>query len=143
MKIKEISAGVKLTKNYDSYQASLTAEIELNENSEEVGEILMEKSLAIVNKKIFEKNTNLSDKNKEIEVGAAWISKNSRDKLSVQYSKHSKFEDIDIKNLEKIEQGFEQKIGENIFVFKKISENKRKNRKMPNYRIYKIGEKDE
>jgi len=33
MKIKEVQAGVKLTKNYDSYQASLVAEIETGEKS--------------------------------------------------------------------------------------------------------------
>ena len=51
MKIKEVHAGVKLTKNYDSYQASLVAELEIGEDPEKIGEDLMEKALAIVSKK--------------------------------------------------------------------------------------------
>ena len=38
MKIKEVQAGIKVTKNYDSYQASLVADIETGEDPEKVGE---------------------------------------------------------------------------------------------------------
>ena len=31
MKIKEVSAGVKVSRNYDSYQAGLVAEVEVGE----------------------------------------------------------------------------------------------------------------
>ena len=148
MKIKEISAGVKLTKNYDSYQASLTAEVEVGEIPEKVGEVLMEKALVIVNEKM---NVELDKKSfgkikkirNETEVGAAWISKESKDKLSVQYSKNSKFEDVDVKDLEKTEQGYRQENSEGIFNFKKLSERQRSNNKMPMYRIYKVGGKNE
>ena len=138
MKIKEVSVGVKLTKNYDSYQASLTAELEDEEVPEKIGELLMEKSLAIVKQKLnFEKSNN------EIEVGAAWISKESKDNLSVQYSKGGIFENVDISNLKKTDNGFKQIIGKDIFIFKKLSEKERTNNKMPVYRIYKIGGKNE
>ena len=131
MKIKEILAGVKLTENYDSYQTSLIAEIENNEFPEKVGEYLMKKSLLIANKKILETS---SEKVFEIiEVGVTWISKDSNNKLSVQYSKKEKWQYI--KDLEK--QGFKQKIGKEIFIFKQLLEKERKNKKMPIYQIYK------
>jgi len=140
MKIKEISAGVKLTKNYDSYHASLTAEIEAGENPEKIGEELMKTASLVVNKKMGE--SKFSEKarreNSEIEVGAAWMSKESKNKLSVQYAKGGKWEDIKIEELEKTEKGFKQKIGEDTFIFRRISEKERTNDKMPVYRIYKI-----
>lgn len=101
MKIKEVQAGVKLTKNYDSYQASLVAEIETGENSEEVGEALMEKALVIVSKKLELKKRPTLDEPSEIEIGAAWFDKKSKEKLSVKYSKDGKWKNMNIEDLEK------------------------------------------
>ena len=142
MKIKEISAGVKITKNYNSYQASLTADIEEKEIPEKVGEMLMKKALEIVNKEIGESSNEKSFgkiKNKfdKAEVGAAWLSKEFKDKLSAQYSKQGEFKSIDIKDLEKIQEGYKQKTSEGVFIFRKLSEKERKSNKMPAYRIYK------
>jgi len=136
MKIKEVSAGVKISKNYNSYQMNLVADLENGEGAEKVGEILIEKAIEVLNKKIngaFEEN-----KFNGLEVGAAWFSKDSKDKLSVQYSKGGNWVDIEIKDLEKIQDGFKQKIGKDVFVFRRIPEEKRKNNKMPVFRIYKM-----
>jgi len=142
MKIKEIQAGIKISKNYDSYQASLVAELENGEDSEKVGAILMEKASAIVSKKIgFNKKSNLEKKESvEIEVGAAWPDKKFKDRFSVKNSTTGKWENAYIADLEKINGGYKQKTKEGIFLFKKIPEEKRKNNKMPMFRIYKIKE---
>jgi len=84
MKIKEVQAGVKLTKNYDSYQASLTADLEIGESPEKVGEELMEKALEIVRKKVKPDDELNDEKSSEIEVGAAWQHKKYNDLLSVK-----------------------------------------------------------
>ena len=140
MKIKEVQAGVKLTKNYDSYQASLVAEIETGENPEEVGEALMEKALVIVSKKLELKKRPTLDEPSEIEIGAAWFDKKSKEKLSVKYSKDGKWKNMNIEDLEKIKDGYRQKTGEGIFIFRKIPDEKRMNYKMPAFRIYKLEE---
>jgi len=140
MKIKEVHAGVKLTKNYDSYQASLVAELEIGEDPEKIGEDLMEKALAIVSKKIG--LSNKQNLKKEgflgIEVGAAWLGKVFKDRLSVKYSKTGNWEEVKIGDLEKTKEGYKQKTSEGIFIFKRIPEEKRANNKMPIFRIYKI-----
>jgi len=140
MKIKEVHAGVKLTKNYDSYQASLVAELEIGEDPEKIGEDLMEKALAIVSKKIG--LSNKQNLKKEgfpgIEVGAAWLGKTFKDRLSVKYSKTGNWEEVKIEDLEKTKEGYKQKTSEGIFIFKRIPEEKRANNKMPIFRIYKI-----
>ncbi|MBU2616515.1 MAG: hypothetical protein KKB79_00870 [Nanoarchaeota archaeon] len=136
MKIKEVQAGVKITRNYDSYQASLTAEIDLKENPEKAGEELMNRALSIVNKQA---SVNLSDRNfpeKEEEVGAAWFDKKSAEKLSVQIN--GEWTDVCFSELEKTGDGFRHVIGKDVFVFRKIPEEKRTNKKMPIYRIYKF-----
>lgn len=138
MKIKEVQAGVKVSRNYNSYSLSLIADIENTENPEKVGDILMEKALKVVNKKI---GKSLRGNFKEI--GAAWFSKNSSDKLSVQYSKEGVWKDVEIKDLEEDGEGYIQKTRNEKFFFKRIPEEKRKNAKMPVFRIYKIGGKDE
>jgi len=142
MKIKEVHAGVKLTKNYDSYQASLTAEIEVGEDSEKVGGELMEKALAIVSKKIGLGNKQKLEKEEflGIEVGAAWPDKKIKNNLSMKNSKSGKWENVNLKDLEKIEEGYKQKTSEGTFIFNKIPEEKRTNSKMPIFRIYKIKE---
>jgi len=138
MKIKEVSAGVKISKNYDSYQAGLVAELEIGENPEKVGADLMEKALGIVSEKMeLNNNANFKEEVQEIEVGAAWISKDSKEKLSVQYSKGGSWVDIDVSSLEKTKEGYKQAINEEVFIFKKIPEGKRRNNKMPVFRIYK------
>ncbi|MDD2493498.1 MAG: hypothetical protein PHY83_06125 [Bacilli bacterium] len=131
MKIKEVSAGVKVSRNYNSYSVNLVADVEEKENYEKVGEILIEKAIEVINRKV---KNNVTDE-KEKEVGAAWYSKESPGNLSVQYSKGEKFSEIGIEKLE--EQGFRQVIGEDTFVFKRIPLEKRKNNKMPVFRIYK------
>jgi len=142
MKIKEVSAGVKISKNYNSYQMNLVADLENGEGAEKVGEILIEKAIEVLNKKInnLKVTSGNSEENKfkGLEVGAAWFSKDSKDKLSVQYSKGGNWVDIEIKDLEKIQDGFKQKIGKDVFVFRRIPEEKRKNNKMPMFRIYKM-----
>jgi len=138
MKIKEVQAGVKITNNYNSYSVSLAADLEDNENPEKIGEILIEKANAIINKKIIES----SEGNNLKEVGAAWFSRDSEDKLSVQYLKDGKFEDVLIKDLEKTKDGFRQEINNEIFAFKRIPDEKRKNNKMPVFRVYKEDENE-
>jgi len=142
MKIKEVSAGVKLTKNYDSYQASLTADFETGENPEKVGAELMAKALAIVNKRIVQLNEksfgSIKRETNEIEVGAAWPDKKFKDRLSVKDSATGKWEDVKIIDLEKTEQGYRQETPEGVFIFRKLSEKERANNKMLIYRIYKI-----
>lgn len=135
MKIKEVQAGVKISKNYNSYSLNLTADIEDTENPEKVGDILIEKATKIINKKV---NSGLKEDFKE--VGAAWFSKDSISKLSVQYSKDGNWRDVEIKDLKKTSEGYIQKTDEGSFLFKRIPEEKRRNPKMPSFRIYKIKE---
>lgn len=129
MKIKEVSAGVKVSKNYNSYSVNLVADLDGEESYEKVGEILIEKAKEIVNSKMgkIEEKSN--------EVGAAWYSKKSPGNLSVQYSKGSDFVEVDIVELERNK--FVQIFNGEKFIFKRIPLNKRKNNKMPVFRIYK------
>jgi len=150
MKIKEVHAGIKLTKNYNSYQASLTAELASGEDPEKVGTELMEKASAIVKKNIgIELDTNKpqsdvtsvpATNNQELEVGAAWPDKTFPNKLSVKDSKTGHWKDINLADLEKTSTGYKQKTSEGIFLFRKLSESERPNDKMPAYRIYKSEE---
>lgn len=137
MKIKEVQAGVKVSRNYNSYQMNLVAELENGESAEKVGEILIEKATELVNRKMNEKQGS------EEEVGAAWVSRNSPGVLSVRYSKNGKFEDVGIKELKETEEGYVHKTEEGSFVFRRIPEEKRKNKKMPVFRIYRLGGEDE
>jgi len=147
MKIKEVQAGVKVTKDYDSYQASLVADIEIGEDPKKVGAELMEKASAIVNKRIGAELNKKSvlvergypDKNKKTEVGAAWPDKKFKDRLSVKDSGTGKWKDVNIADLEKTDEGYRQKTSEGMFIFKRLLERERTNNKMPMYRIYKIG----
>ena len=136
MKIKEVQAGVKVTKDYNSYQASLSAEISSEENPESVGAELMEKALTIVNRKAAELERNKLGR-KDDEMGAAWLGKKSG-VLSVQYSDGT-WKDVNVSGLEKTDDGYLQKTETEVFVFKKIPEEKRMNKKMPIYRIYRRG----
>lgn len=159
MKIKEVQAGIKIIKDYNSYQASLVAEVGENENPEEVGSLLMEKSFSIVfdkidekkeiiedleqqrklkklgRKKFFEKEKNIFDN--EIEVGAAWFDKEDETKLSVKDSETGNWREIKISDLKEIDEGYLEKTPKGIFIFKKIPDEKRINQKMPFFRIYK------
>ena len=136
MKIKEVSAGVKISKNYNSYQMNLVADVENGEDVEKVGGFLIEKTLEVINKKLKEGLD--EDKFNGLEIGAAWFDKNSKDKLSVKYSKDGSWEEVDILDLEKISEGYKQNINGGVFVFRRIPEEKRKNNKMPVFRIYKM-----
>ena len=147
MKIKEVSAGIKVTKNYDSYQASLSAELETGENPEKVGAELMEKATVIVtrqmgarlhngSRQVTKKTRQMNEKG--VEVGAAWPDKKFSDRLSVKYSNSNKWEDVKIAHLEKTSEGYKQKNIGGVFIFKKIPDEKRTNDKMPVYRIYKV-----
>ena len=138
MKIKEVQAGVKITKNYNSYQASLSAEIETGEDTEKIGAGLMEKALVIVSRQIELNKKIDSSEIPEIEVGAAWEHKKFQNKLSVKYSKNEKWEDVNLEDLEKIKKGYLLKTEQGNFIFKRIPEYKRENSKMPIFRIYKI-----
>ena len=135
MKIKEVSAGVKISKNYNSYQMNLVADVENGEDAKKVGELLIEKTLEVINKKLKEGS---EDKFNGLEVGAAWFDKTSKNKLSVKYSKDGNWEEVDILGLEKISEGYKQNINGEVFVFRRILEEKRKNNKMPVFRIYKM-----
>jgi hypothetical protein len=142
MKIKEVQAGIKITKNYNSYQVSLTAELETGENPEIIGKELMEKASNILKKKtgIDLEDTplpSLIDKKKEIEVGAAWLDKNIKTQLNIKYST-GQWKEVNINDLEKTETGYQHKTKEGIFIFKKLSEKERKNDRMPLFRIYKV-----
>lgn len=142
MKIKEIQAGIKITRNYDSYQASLTADIETGENPEKIGMELMEKASEIVNEKILselDKKPLKIKKINEIEVGAAWPSKKFKDKLSVKDNETGKWSAVKMIDLEKVGEDYKRETSEGVFKFKKLSEKERKNNQMPMYRIYKIG----
>jgi len=142
MKIKEVQAGIKITKNYNSYQASLTAELEIGEDSEKIGGNLMEKALVIVSKRINSNKNSEKKESSEIEVGAAWLDKKFKDRLSVKMLKQENWEDVKINDLEKTNEGYKQKTNEGVLFFKKIPEGKRTNNKMPVFRIYKIEEHD-
>jgi len=138
MKIKEVQAGVKISRNYNSYQINLVADIEDDETPEKVGGELIDKA-----KEILEKEMKFHGEGKEIsgvEVGAAWIHKKSPNFLSVQFSKSGLWEDVRIRDLEKVGDGYKQKTKEGVLIFKKIPSEKRKNYKMPIFRIYKIEE---
>lgn len=151
MKIKEVQAGIKITKNYNSYQASLTAELAIGESPEIIGKELMKQASNIVNKNIGielnpsqlqEKKENIKPVqaaiNKEIEVGAAWPDKKFQNKLSVKDSKTGKWKKVNLFDLEEIDIGYKQETTEGIFIFKKLSGKERINSKMPFYRIYKV-----
>lgn len=148
MKIKEVQAGVKVSRNYNSYSISLVADMEGSESPEKVGEVLIERAREIVSKKIQEnENTDLkvsakqtqTEKSHEEEVGAAWPDKKSEEKLSVKYSGSEEWHDVNVSDLEKTNEGYKQRVGEDVFVFRKIPSEKRKNPKMPTFRIYKTG----
>ena len=131
MKIKEVQAGVKIVKNYNSYQISLTADLDSGETSEKVGNELIDRA-----KKIIEEKINLGD-NGLVEVGAAWMNKKALGFFSVKFSKDGKWVDVRINDLKKIKDGYVQETDEGVFIFKKISDEKRLNNKMPLFRIYK------
>lgn len=139
MKIKEVQAGVKISKNYNSYSVNLVADIENDENPEEVGEILIDRALNTVNKKM-ELDANQDPENEflEIEIGAAWLDRKVKDRLSIKNSETEKWEYVNINDLEKIKGGYKRKTNEGVFIFKKIPEERRKNNKMPIFRLYKI-----
>jgi hypothetical protein len=136
MKIKEVSAGVKVSRNYNSYSINLIADVDNNESYEKVGEILIDKAMEVVNKKLRDGEGDEREK----EVGAAWYSKEFPGKLSVQYSKGGTFSEIGIKDLE--EKGFKQIVDGESFIFRRIPLEKRKNNKMPVFRIYKESENE-
>jgi len=75
---------------------------------------------------------------KEVEVGAAWLDKKSKDRLSVKDSRIGAWKEVNISDLKKIDAGYKQETDEGIFIFKKLSEKEKINSKMPVYRIYKI-----
>ncbi|MBU1252172.1 MAG: hypothetical protein KJ905_01745 [Nanoarchaeota archaeon] len=140
MKIKEIQAGIKITRNYDSYQASIVAELETEEDPEKVGAELMEKASAIVSKKMgveLDKKLVLTG-DKETEVGAAWPDKKFSDRLSVKNSETGEWKDVELADLEETPDGYRQKKDGGLFIFRKIPKEKRTNNKMPTYRIYRI-----
>ena len=149
MKIKEVQAGVKITKNYNSYQISLTAEIETGENPEIIGAQLMEKASDIVKKQTdmveikgaqnIRPTVNREVQNKGIEVGGAWPDKKFANKLSAKDS-DGKWRSINLNALEKIPEGYKYKNNEGTFILRKLQKEERTNDKMPLYRIYKIEE---
>jgi len=127
MKIKEVTAGVKVSKNYNSYSVSLTADVDESENEKEVGEELIKMAEKIIKK-------NLGDE-ELIEVGAAWPHKKSENFLSVKMNGDDNYSDVRIPDLEKTGDGFKQETQKGILIYKRVE--KRKSDKMPIYRIYK------
>lgn len=156
MKVKEVQAGVKITQDYDSYQISLTADLEAGESPEKIGKELIKRASNIVedeieNNKGKKKSGPVKPKKsgkpgkgkpgRREEVGAAWFDKKLNNVLNIQYSKTREWENIKLKDLEKIDENtYKQKTDEGVFIFKKIPEEKRKNKKMPVYRIYNVSE---
>jgi len=132
MKIKEVSAGVKISKNYNSYSVNLVADLENGEDYKIVGNNLINEAKKILNRKdIF------SDKMKrDSEVGAVWSHKKSENFLSIKFKGEKNYEDIRINELEKRGEDYLFKKNGQIYLFKKISSEKRKNNKMPLFRIY-------
>ncbi len=124
MKIKEVQAGVKLTKNYDSYQASLTADLEIGESPEKVGEELMEKALEIVRKKVKPDDELNDEKSSEIEVGAAWQHKKYNDLLSVKMSEDENWEQVKISELEKVREDIREERAKGFLFLGKFLEKK-------------------
>ena len=66
-----------------------------------------------------------------IEVGAAWIDRKDKNKLSCKDKETGAWSNIVISEMSKTSDGYEH----NGFIFREIKE--RKNDKMPNYRVYK------
>ena len=60
--------------------------------------------------------------------------------MSVKDSQTGKWENVNLKDLEKTNEGYKQKNNKGVFIFKKIPEDKRANHRMPIFRIYKIKE---
>ena len=147
MKIKEVQAGIKITKNYNSYQISLTAEIESTENPEIIGAELLAKASDILKKKTgidLEANKDIKNNIKPAptngtEVGAAWPDRKVENQLNVKHST-GQWKEVNISNLEKTEAGYKHKTNEGLFIFKKLSKEERTNDRMPLYRIYKAEE---
>jgi len=150
MKIKEVQAGIKITKNYNSYQISLTAEIESSENPEVIGAELMKKASDILKRKTginLETSNNRNDvrpaptnKNKGIEVGGAWPDKKFENKLNFKDSMTGQWKSINLKDLEETDEGYKYKTNEGLFIFRKLQKEERINDRMPLYRLYKIEE---
>jgi len=136
MKIKEVSDGVKVSKNYNSYSINLVADLDEKENAKEVGELLIEKAKGIVEEKIGK--THLKNESEEKEVGAAWIHKKSSNFLSIKFLGEENWKDVRIEDLEKTKEGYLWECGGEIFRLKRVPEEKRKNDKMPVYRIYEV-----
>jgi len=145
MKIKEVQAGVKISRNYNSYSINLVADLEDKEVVEKVGEELIGKAekmvfdkMELIGKNNFKKERFVKKEIEGKEVGAAWFSKKFKDKLSIKNSETGRWEGVDFKDLEELEDGYKREIDGDIFIFKRIPEEKRKNSKMPVFRIYKL-----
>lgn len=123
MKIKEVSAGVKIVKDYNSYSVNLVADVDEAERAENVGEELISRAEEIIKNKIGDE---------DVEVGAAWPHKKSANFLSVKMNDDVEYRDVRIADLEKTDDGYR----DGDLIYKQVK--KRKNDKMPIYRIYKI-----
>jgi len=134
MKIKEVQAAVKLSQNYDSYQVGITAELDVGENPESVGAELIERAGRIVSEKINSGEQNIT------EIGGAWPSKKFEGKLSVRTS-DGKWSDVAISELKKTAEGYIQNVDDGDLIYKRIPEGKRRNDRMPEFRVYREARK--
>ena len=138
MKIKEVSAGVKVSKNYNSYSINLVADLENEEDYKIVGNNLINEA-----KKILSRTDFFSDKmKKDKEVGAVWLHKKSENFLSIKFKDEKNYEDVRINELEKRGEDYLFKKDGQIYLFRKISDEKRKNNKMSLFGIYLEGKNE-
>ncbi len=132
MKIKEVSAGVKIVKDYNSYSLNLSADLDENESAEDAGGILIERAFKIISEKI----NSATDSDGLVEIGAAWPSKKSDGALAINIKETGKWDDIKLDELEKTPDGYKQKTDDGVLIFRKIPDERRTNEKMPTFRIY-------
>jgi hypothetical protein len=130
MKIKEVSAGVKVSRNYDSYQVGFVAEVGDGEDCGEVGRALMKRALGVVEGEIScDGKKSFDDRD---EIGAAWKSRKIDNCFSVKID--GKWIDVRIEDLVKSGDGYEWRVGDEVFDFRRVEG---RTEKMPSYRIYR------
>lgn len=132
MKIKEVQAGVKIVKNYNSYSVNLVADVDEGESAQVVADKLINESKKIIDERMIQKESGKD----LVEVGAAWPSKKLPGFLSVQFSKSGKYEDMKEDSFEEADGEYiMKKNGEN-FIFRKVPPKERTNGRMPVFRVY-------
>ena len=161
MKVKELTAGIKLSKDFNSHQLSMTVELdEWEDNVDEISKKLLNKCERLIREKLGDvPKTNTKDDTKEekpvkkipsyvmsepcsssklVEIGAAWKDKKFPDtKLSCKHNNASEYKQVMISELEKTDDGYIYETDQEKLFLKVIPEEKRTNPKMPHYKIFK------